>query len=163
MENSREELKGILQEIGHNTMHRSMGGFFQFAKKYNLSFSQMIILSRLYKWETVSVSEISSMLDISHSAVSQLLDKLVQSGLIERRDDENDRRKKNHIITGKGREMVSRSITARSLWIEDLLAGFTEEETEEMLPVLIKLTEKIRKLDPVRSHHHCRNYHKEKK
>jgi len=158
MDKNKEELLENLQELGHFLMHRSMKGLFQFAKKYNLSFSQLFILSRLKKWGKASVSEISEMLDISNSAVSQLLDKLVQSRYIERREAPDDRRKKYHYISKKGEEVLRLSIIARSSWMEELVVELSEEERAEMIPFLQKLNGKINDLDPL-SHNHC--YHRD--
>ncbi|MBN2657331.1 MAG: MarR family transcriptional regulator [Spirochaetales bacterium] len=154
MQKKREELKENLQELGHYLMHRSMSGYFQFARKHNLSYSQMFILGRLNKGGRASVSELSSMLDISNSAVSQLLDKLVQSGYIERREDPDDRRKKNHCISNKGEKVLKLSILARSSWMEELVGKISEEEAGELLPCLKRIVERFGEIEPLDKHHH---------
>ncbi|MBB6480046.1 MarR family winged helix-turn-helix transcriptional regulator [Spirochaeta isovalerica] len=162
MQNSREELKENLQELGHYLMHRSMAGYFQFARKHNLSYSQMFILGRLNKEGRASVSELSSMLDISNSAVSQLLDKLVQSGYIERREDREDRRKKYHYISGKGEKVLKLSIIARSSWMEDLVGKISEEEAAGLLPCLQKIVGRFSEMEPLEPHHRHHLHHQKK-
>lgn len=138
MKQNREELGRMLKEMTAQTTHLTMGQYFQFAKKHNLSFSQMIILGRLYRMGEASVNEISSMLDISSSAVSQLLEKLVQAGYSIRHEDPGDRRKKYHSISEKGKDIVRLSFEAGSSWIDELVDALTDGEADEFLPVLEK-------------------------
>ncbi len=156
MKQNREELGRMLKEMTAQTTHLTMGQYFQYAKKNNLSFSQMIILGRLYRVGDASVSEISSMLDISSSAVSQLLEKLVQAGYIGRHEDPEDRRRKYHSINDRGKEIVRLSFQAGSSWIDDLTSDLTDADSVEIFLCLEKLLEAIKKLNPPGNRGGCR-------
>ncbi|NWF63301.1 MAG: MarR family transcriptional regulator, partial [Chloroflexi bacterium] len=75
-------------------MHRSMRGWMTFAKTTGLSMPQFSILMQLHHKGVCGMSEISERFDITNAAASQLAEKLVQSGYIERAEDPNDRRAK---------------------------------------------------------------------
>ena len=75
-------------------MHRSMRGWSHFAKSTGLSMPQFSILMQLHHKGPCGMSEISERFDITAAAASQLVDKLVQAGYLERAEDPNDRRAK---------------------------------------------------------------------
>lgn len=160
-----KDLMSTMQELADHTMHRSMGRMFHFGKSHNLSFSQMIILHMLYRAEKhrpdqeITVSHISEHMDISNSAVSQLLKKLLQSDYILFQEDREDRRKKKLLISDKGKEMVRLSHKARSAWVKELIELFSQEEAESLKEPLELFLEKLKGLDPPPHKHH---HHKEK-
>ncbi|MGE5642724.1 MAG: MarR family winged helix-turn-helix transcriptional regulator, partial [Byssovorax cruenta] len=75
-------------------MHRSMRGWGRFAKSTGLSMPQFSVLMQLHYRGACGMSKVSEGFDISPAAASQLVDKLVQSGYIQRVEDPEDRRAK---------------------------------------------------------------------
>ncbi len=146
--NNKSELTRIMYDFAGHTMHRSMGNFFHFGRNNNLSISQLIILNRLDKKGSASVSEISQMLDISNSAVSQLLDKLVQMNFITRKENPEDRRIKYHTITEQGRIIAEKSRSARVAWIDSLEPLFDPDETEMLTRAMTLIVKKLEQLEP---------------
>ncbi len=61
----------------------------------------------LHSKKYLSVTEIAKELQITHSAVSQLVSNLQKKDLVEFIDDENDKRKRIIGFTGKGRNMMN--------------------------------------------------------
>lgn len=145
----KTDLRKIMQEFIDNTMHRSMKSFYQFGRNYNLSISQLIILNRLNRTGPASVSEFSKMLDISNSAASQLLDKLVQMEFISRWEKPEDRRKKYHSITEQGKKIVEKSQRARVSWIDALEEKITHDESEILIEAMTVMVNKMKQLEPV--------------
>lgn len=68
----------------------------------------------LEKSEKVTLSEISSQLEISHSAVSQMATQLEKKGLVKIRKDKNDKRKRLIAFTEKGEQLARR---AKLIWM----------------------------------------------
>ena len=85
-------------------MHRSMSGWMQYVKSSGLSMPQFSILMRLHYRGECGISNLSEHMDISAAAASQLVDKLVQAGLLERTEDPHDRRAKQVALSPKGRD-----------------------------------------------------------
>ncbi len=93
--------------------------FKRFMDETGLSFSQIMVLMRLYHGSKSGVSEIGEQLGITNAAASQSIDRLVNLGLIERTEDPMDRRAKQLVLTRKGQALVEKGIKARCQWIEE--------------------------------------------
>ena len=74
---------------------------------------QFSILMQLHHRGNCAIGDISERFDVTNAAASQLVEKLVQSGLIQREEDPNDRRAKLLNLTEKGREFIHQGIEER--------------------------------------------------
>jgi len=68
----------------------------------------------------------------------------VQMGLIERREDPEDRRLKRLALTSKGQTLMEQGIAARGKWIESLTEALNPEQQEMVIAALTLLTEAAR-------------------
>ena len=98
-------------------MHRSMRGWNQFAKSTGLSMPQFSILMQLHYKGACGMSAISERFDVSAAAASQLVDKLVQAGYLERTEDPSDRRAKLLKLSANGAKLVEAGIQERYRWM----------------------------------------------
>jgi DNA-binding MarR family transcriptional regulator len=128
-------------------MHRSMRGWNQFAKSTGLSMPQFSIMMQLHYRGTCGISEISERFDISAAAASQLADKLVQSGHLERAEDPADRRAKLLKLSAKGAALVDDGIQERYRWMDQVVSTLSAEEKSRVNEALIILTARARALD----------------
>ena len=128
-------------------MHRSMRGWNQFAKSTGLSMPQFSILMQLHYKGPCGMSEISERFDVSAAAASQLVDKLVQAGHIERTEDPSDRRAKLLKLSTNGAKLVDDGIQERYRWMDELASKFSAAEQTKVSEALGLLTEAARKLD----------------
>ena len=128
-------------------MQRSMRGWWRYAKATGLSMPQFSILMQLHHRGPCGMSGISEGYDITPAATSQLVDKLVQSGLVQRVEDPNDRRAKLLSLTEKGRDFVLRGTEERYRWVDELAANLTEEERIQVSEALDTMTRVARDLD----------------
>lgn len=122
-------------------MHRSMRGWMTFAKTTGLSMPQFSILMQLHHKGSFGMSQISEKFDITAAAASQLTEKLVQGGYIERAEDPNDRRAKSIQLTPKGKELVEAGMTERYRWMDELTSKLTAEQKLKVAESLKVLTE----------------------
>jgi DNA-binding MarR family transcriptional regulator len=79
------------------------------------------------------------------------VDKLVQSGYIQREEDPSDRRAKLLNLTEKGRELIRQGIDERYRWVEQLAGKLTAEErmqVSEALNIMTRAAEEL-EADPV--------------
>ena len=93
------------------------------------------------------MSGISEGYDITPAATSQLVDKLVQGGLIQRVEDPHDRRAKLLSLTDKGRELIQQGIEERYRWVEELAEKLTAEERSQISDALNIMTEAAKELE----------------
>ena len=140
-------ISDVIQEWSEVFMHRSGHEFRRFMDKSGLSFSQIIVLMRLFHRATCGVSEIGEEMGVSNPAASQAVERLVQMGLIERTEDPADRRSKRLALTEKGRALVKSGITDRGLWIKDIAATLTKDQQQTIALALTILTETARKYE----------------
>ena len=122
-------------------MHRSMRGWSHFAKSTGLSMSQFSILMQLHHKGPCGMSEIGERFDISAAAASQLVDKLVQAGYLERTEDPTDRRAKLLALSDKGKELINQGTEERHRWMDDLTSKLSTEEQAKVVEALNILTE----------------------
>jgi O-acetyl-ADP-ribose deacetylase (regulator of RNase III)/DNA-binding transcriptional ArsR family regulator len=69
------------------------------AAQFGITRAQWAVLVRLDRFEGLNQSELAEVLDLQPITLTRLLDKLCDSGLIERRPDPNDRRAKRLFLT----------------------------------------------------------------
>lgn len=121
-------------------MHRSQREIFRRSRETGLSFSQLLILRRLMWRGDASASELSEFLEVSRAALSQAVDRLVESGLVERSEGIEDRRVKIHRISRRGRDLVETIHADRYTWLPALVDGCSTEELESIRAACAALT-----------------------
>ncbi len=130
-------------------MHRSMRGWNHFAKSTGLSMPQFSILMQLHHKGPCGMSEVSERFDISAAAASQLVDKLVQSGHLERAEDPSDRRAKLLTLSAKGSELIQQGIEERYRWMDDLADTLSAEDQKKVSEALTLLTNAAKEMEIV--------------
>jgi len=131
-------------------MHRSMRGWNQFAKSTGLSMPQFSILMQLHYKGACGMSAINERFDVSAAAASQLVDKLVQAGYIERTEDPSDRRAKLLKLSTNGAKLVDNGIQERYRWMDELTSRLSAAEQTKISEALTLLTEAARQMDQQR-------------
>lgn len=128
-------------------MNRSMRGWGRFAKSTGLSMPQFGLLMQMHHKGACGMSEVSERFEITPAAASQLVDKLVQNGFIQRVEDPHDRRAKLLNLTDKGRDLIQRGIQERYLWVDELAEKLTADERARISDALNIMTEAARELE----------------
>ena len=127
---NREQFIDTLREWTEVFMSASMGTFLQFAKEQGLSVPQIGALFHINSRGTCGVSDIGDDLGVTSAAASQMLERLVQNGLVERSEDPNDRRAKQIVLTERGHRVVRGSMEARQRWFAALADGLSPHERD---------------------------------
>jgi DNA-binding MarR family transcriptional regulator len=147
-----EEFSQVLHDWSETLMRRSMHDFIQFSKDSGLSMPQIRTLFHLSHDGKCGVSEIGELLGVTNPAASQMIDRLVIEGYIERSEDPADRRAKRLKLTGKGRAIVTESIEIRRRWMEKLTESLTLKEQKSIISALVILTKTAQELEPGENH-----------
>jgi DNA-binding MarR family transcriptional regulator len=145
--NSAHQLIQTLRQFMDIAMHHSMRERVHFAKATGLSMAQFSILMQLHYRSNCGVSDISERFDITNAAASQLVDKLVQNGLIQREEDPSDRRARLLNLTDRGRKLIQQSIEKRYRWVDELAEKLTPEERLQVAEALQIMTEAAREME----------------
>src|SRR5215510_9126019 len=130
-----QQLSTTLREWAEIFMRRSMRDFFHFIKATGLSMTQLNTLMRLYYGGPCGISDVGDHLGITNAATSQMVQRLVEQGLLERTEDPDDRRVKQVALTARGRALIELGIEARRRWLEDLTAALNPEQQAEIITV----------------------------
>jgi DNA-binding MarR family transcriptional regulator len=112
-----------------------------------LSMPQLGILMQLHHKGRCGVSEIGERFDITNAAASQLVEKLVQAGYLERTEDANDRRVKQLNLTAKGESLIENGAQERYLWLDELTSQLNGEEQVKVAEALDILTKAAQSLE----------------
>ncbi len=121
---------------------RSIHDFLQYTRQYGLAMTHINILMQLFHRGPTSIMAIRSTMEGSKASATQLVDKLVSMGLVERFEDPVDRRVKNLSLTNSGRDLIEKSINAQKKWMEDLAASFDDSQQKYLAECLRQITDK---------------------
>jgi DNA-binding MarR family transcriptional regulator len=141
------EISATLAQWIEVFMHGSMRSFLLYAKQNNFSMTQGSVLMMLRDKGASSVSEIGDELQISNAAASQLLDRMVNQGLLMRAEDPVDRRLKQIRLSPQGYLTLQQGLQARQKWLEDLVLRLSPGEQEQVAAALKVLIDKANQLE----------------
>lgn len=118
--------------------------FMRFMKQQGLSAPQINALMFIYHSGECQVSDIGLLADASKAAASQLVERLVLQGLVERYEDPANRRTKIVKLSSKGHELIRSSVTSNQ-FLQNILGSLSPEEHETMKAAFIILTRTARR------------------
>lgn len=136
-----------LREWAQVFMHRSMREYLGWVKESGLSHSQLATLMRLHHSGSCPVSGIGQDLQVSAAAASQIVDRLVQQGLLRRDEDDHDRRIRRVTLTPQGQQVVRQAIESRVAWTQQLVAALEPDRQLAIIESLERLTRAARGLE----------------
>jgi MarR family transcriptional regulator, transcriptional regulator for hemolysin len=116
------------------------------AAQFGITRAQWAVLVRLERSEGLNQTELADMLDLQPITLTRLLDKLSDSGLIERRPDPSDRRAKRLFLMPAARPLLKRLAELGEETMTSTLAGIEREGIERMVSQLGLVKENLRRL-----------------
>ncbi len=147
MSDARESLLSQFRTVIGMIMHLSMQNFMQFSRSQGISLSQMGALRHIYHRANCNISDISEEMGISTAAASQMLDRLVQSGLITRTENPQDRRNRHLEVTEKGDQILHDGFLSRQAWLVEMVQSLSPAEEIKIKEALDILAEKISRIE----------------
>ena len=116
------------------------------AAQFGITRAQWAVLVRVERAEGLNQSELAESLDLQPITLTRLLDKLCDSGLIERRPDPEDRRAKRLFLTPAARPLLEQLGALGEETMADTLAGVERASVEQMVEKLAVVKENLRRL-----------------
>ncbi len=135
-----------LKEWMEISMRNSTRNFIRYARESGLSISHFAAIFHLYRNGSCGVTEIGEQLGVTSAAASQMLERLVQQGVVLRTEDPKDRRVKRIVLTDKGRRILEEAIRARQSWLEELAHSLSDSEKETVTSALTLLIGRVSQL-----------------
>ena len=116
----------------------------QRAAKFGMTRAQWAVLFRLDRTQGLKQCELAEILDLQPITLTRQLDRLCDSGLIERRPDPDDRRVKRLYLTPAAAPVLERLGDVGEELLGTALAGLGEPVVEQMLENLTAVKENLR-------------------
>ena len=103
----------LLGEMLFLIRQTSDGRMLQVLQHADMTLPQILSLRLIQKHGSRRIGDLAAHLHLTASAVSRLVDRLVDKGLVDRKEHDLDRRQKSLRITGAGARLLKRIDTAR--------------------------------------------------
>jgi DNA-binding MarR family transcriptional regulator len=141
------DLTKILLDWSSTFIRLSLHDFNRFARNAGLSLAQMNVLMHLYYQGPSEVTNFCEMMQITPAGASQMIERMVQQGMVQRAETPGDRRVRLVHLTDQGRQVVLESIAARQAWIDRLAQSLSPEDQERIALALQRLNEEASRLE----------------
>src|ERR1700686_906483 len=100
--------------------------------QFGVTRAQWAVLVRLDRFEGLKQSELAELLDLQPITLTRLLDRLADSGLIERRADPNDRRANRLYLMPAAKPLLGQLAELGADMMETVLEGLSATSIERM-------------------------------
>lgn len=133
----------LLHQLHHcvNLLHRNGRGCRQGGGMHHRG--QGRILALLAENDGLSQKDLADRFRIRPASLSELLDKLERSGIVERRQNEEDRRSSHVFLTEEGRKSALESAERHHDRASTLFVTFSQEEQSQLSSLLTKLMDRL--------------------
>jgi MarR family transcriptional regulator for hemolysin len=144
MQKKHENLNEQLNRFAVITMHINMIYNMQFMQEHEISFTHLNSLFFIHRAGCTNIHFLANHLGVTKAAVSQMVDRLVESGLISREEDPIDRRSKLICLSKNGEELVQQAFLTRRKWVPDLTASLSETQAQQACEIFEIMNEKLK-------------------
>lgn len=103
---------------------------------YNITPPQFDALQKIIYNGELTISELSSKLYLAPSTITDLVDRMEKSGLVERVRDTKDRRVVKVKVLPKGNDLLNEVLSKRCEYVESILVDVSEDEKEDFMRYL---------------------------
>lgn len=107
----------------------------------DLTSDQHYTLRYIYQIESCTSSELAEVFEVKKSAITAIITRLWEKGLIQRTRDENDRRVVYLTLTDKGNELYLKAEERIHKLVESFITKFDQSEIEQFINTYEKLNQ----------------------
>jgi len=108
-------------------------------EEFGVTETQFNMLDLLSKKESHKVTDLAEKMGVKPSAITTMIDRLANNGLVSRRHDDNDRRAVLVSITKEGREVISKFEEKCRSVLKSYLSHLEPNELEALATIYEKL------------------------
>lgn len=109
----------------------------------NLSYRDIQYLEVIHKYKIITISELAYNLEITKSAVTQNINKLIKNGYVDKTQSESDKRNYNLTLTENVNEYFLKNDKVLNELYNDSLSGISSNEKKQLLKILEKINRSI--------------------
>src|ERR1700758_4836496 len=114
------------------------------AARYGITRAQWAVLAKVERAEGLKQTELAEQMEMQPITLTRLIDKLCDSGWIERRGDETDRRVNRLYLLKAGRALLGKLSGLRSELTATALNGINQTDAHRLLAQLEQIKENVR-------------------
>jgi DNA-binding MarR family transcriptional regulator len=108
-------------------------------ERFDVTLPRFDLMAQLDKVpEGMTLSDVSKRMMVSNGNVTGLVERLVESGHLDRRTSESDRRVQVIRLTKAGRAEFRKMAAEHELWISDIFGDLTPKDVRELMRLLAK-------------------------
>src|SRR5690606_39006620 len=111
--------------------------------KHGITATQLNALKLLQSVGDISLSDLSKRMSATNSAITGLVDRMVQAGLVAREQSPEDRRVWKIKLTAEGRAMAKKVDVAPWEILRDALSALPQAELDHLIKTLLKVADHI--------------------
>jgi len=111
--------------------------------KHGITATQLNALKLLQSVGDLSLSDLSKKMSATNSAITGLVDRMVEAGLVAREQSAEDRRVWKIRLTAEGKAMARKVDVAPWEILSSALLALPPAELEQLIKTLLKVTERI--------------------
>jgi DNA-binding MarR family transcriptional regulator len=115
--------------------------FIREIEKQKLAITEWRVLATLSDGDGLTIGQLADMVIAKQPTVTKIIDRMAESGLVERRIGQIDKRQTTIYTTDMGRELVKDLLRKAKVVESSALKGFSETEVESLKVTLRRMIE----------------------
>ena len=142
---SNEQLSNVVNFLLEQTV-RQIRGYAQRqldTLQTGITVDQWVLLKIIEERRQISQVELAQVSNKDTASITRILDILQKKGLIQRIDDEHDRRKYLISLTGEGKAFVMRNLSFVNGIRNQIVQGLSQEEIRALKGILDKIRQNV--------------------
>ncbi|MBN1535799.1 MAG: winged helix-turn-helix transcriptional regulator [Anaerolineales bacterium] len=141
------DLTALLMDWLKTSLMLALHDITRLTRRTGLTLAQMNVLLHLYYSGPRDVSHLCETMQISPPGTSQMIERMVQLGVVERKEFPGDRRVRMVDLTELGQRIILESLSMHRAWVEQLFSELSPEDRECLVSTLPRLIESAAKVD----------------
>jgi MarR family transcriptional regulator, transcriptional regulator for hemolysin len=144
----RHELDSSFGFLLHDIARLMRKRFDQRARNLNLTRAQWQVLAHLARHEGINQAGLAEILEIEPITLGRLIDRMAESGWVERRPHPSDRRARQLYLTAQAEPVFARMRSLADETREEALAGLLQDDRERLTATLIEIRNNLSDRNP---------------
>jgi DNA-binding MarR family transcriptional regulator len=140
---SRSEIFQAFRAFRRSVMRDATRHTVRFLHGSNVTVAQVAALTAVRESGTQSISEIAAAIGLSLAATSQLVDRLVDAGMVRRAENPRDRRRKEVALTREGVAFLGRMDESSQIAAETIARDVPPELANRLVRVLWEVADAL--------------------
>jgi MarR family transcriptional regulator, transcriptional regulator for hemolysin len=144
----RHELDSSFGFLLHDIARLMRKRFDQRARNLNLTRAQWQVLAHLARHEGINQAGLAEILEIEPITLGRLIERMAESGWVERRPHPSDRRARQLYLTAQAEPVFARMRALADETREEALAGLLQDDRERLTATLIEIRNNLSDRNP---------------